>query len=364
MTSRINRQRCIDFLISEVGLPESSYDKRRLWRFGQFRIEGSALPSELMLDNDPFHYERPLSDRSLRWKSFFNPWVRWSPCMISSFLWQDGRPRKEDIMCSLTGPISILHWISFHAGMGIEGGEYLPLSILPAWPSFLPKVLGLCQTDEPHHVLPPQTLHCRDCAGWPLGWIRRYSTALFEFLYGVWSQRVCSGDEAWNPVLKRGLQMWLNIIKEVYHLDSLENYGRREYEVMEQFLGRAVWDAQLNLRGLDCPAPILIGIKYGARVHDWEIEWDMQEERFVGEFWQLVESQLQLEAIFELPTGMPGSWVEEAPTPSGPVPPSLPEVGDGLILGRGFYIRKTGTNEFYEVRKASDEGPEGSSLKS
>ena len=90
----------------------------------------------------------------------------------------------------------------------------------------------------------------------------------------------------------------------------------------------------------------------------------MQEEGFVGEFWQLAESQSQLEATFELSTGMPGSWVEEAPTPSGPVSPSLPEVGDGLIWESGFYIRKTGTNTFYAVRKASDEGPEGSSLKS
>lgn len=346
----INKQRCIEFLISEVGLPESFHDKRCLWESGPFRDRGSILPFELVLDNDPIHYERPLSDRFLRWKWCSSPRVRWNPRMISSFLWQDGRPRKEDIMSSLTGPISILHWISFHAGTANTGNGCF-LEFRPAWQPFLSEVLGLCQTDEPHHVLAPHMLPCRGCADWPLGSIGRNSTALFEFLCGVWSQRTLR-YEPLGRSLKRGLRTWLSMIKEVYHLESLENYGKKEFQAMEQFLGRTIWNVQPNFKP---PAPILLGIEYGARVQDWEIEWDMEEERFVGEFWQLVESQSLLEAMFELPTGMPGSWVEEAPTPSGPVSPPPPEVGIGMIREDTLFLQKTGSKHMYRFCKTSNE---------
>ena len=335
--SRTNRQRCIDFLIDEVGLPESLRDRKRLWAYGAFRVEGSMLPFELVLGFDPMHYKRPLPDRFLHWKICSRYDLIWAPYMISSFLWQDGRPRKEDIMSSLKGPVSILHWVSFHAGMAFA--DRIGLGTSSSWQSFFPEILGLCQTGEPHHVLAPQTLPYTGSEGCSSGLVERYSTALFEFLCGRWYQSARRNDGIMGRFLKSGLRTWLNGIKHIYHLDSLENYGRRECQAMEQFLGRAVWNAQDNRYP---PPPVLLSIKYGARVRDWGIEWDWKYERFAGEFWQLIESQSPLEATFELPTGMPGSWVKEDPTRSSPVSPSTrprPEIEEGFMFETQLYIK-------------------------
>jgi hypothetical protein len=73
-------------------------------------------------------------------------------------------------------------------------------------------------------------------------------------------------------------------------------------EVLHECGVPLAWYGEKEAKKVSRDNPHINSIEYGPEVRDWKIWWSEPTDRFVGDFWRLVEPK---------PSVMPGSWVEE-----------------------------------------------------
>ena len=92
---------------------------------------------------------------------------------------------------------------------------------------------------------------------------------------------------------------------------DLQAYGELEEQAWQEIGARHIswnqhgpedWPSYLHSPPLDPTVRKLGKLHYGPTVRDWWVEWDLQVEEYMEEFWALVESpRLQI----------PGAWVDD-----------------------------------------------------
>ncbi|ETS88140.1 hypothetical protein PFICI_01968 [Pestalotiopsis fici W106-1] len=144
------------------------------------------------------------------------------------------------------------------------------------------------------HALP---LHMRGVNGYP------FSTPFFGVLIPAPYYYYYDDDNEGPQRLQEDIErVMLNWLEDLYSCGiDLSRYGKHEMKVFRK--NRILrerwypWDQWMQLSGF----------KYGPKPEDWVLEWDLMPERLSGEFWSMVEEQLQHPQ-------MPGAWVDSAPT--------------------------------------------------
>lgn len=302
----------VEFLLCENNIlqcrrplkPHYRYDSHAVhWRLSQLWLlsmnkdrQGSSLPDRVSLWAMP-HFDR-----------------YWTPDMVRLQLWREDQPSRADMARSLKEHASLVHWISFRFGEAQGGGQ--ETTTTPLWHEFMSEILSVSSETESLHAL----ARCQfpSCDNDALHHLleTRYSTPLFEFLSGVWGSWVSRTRSMPNHrdnryenafrTLDEALKAWLVVVRRVCGPHSLEAYGQMECQTMRPYLVSGLWDfTKLWRLESECLGPRLVGIKYGADPQDWNLEWDLERERFAADFWQLIEAP-----PFE-PPPVPGSWLAD-----------------------------------------------------
>ncbi|KAI0137029.1 hypothetical protein BJ170DRAFT_589979 [Xylariales sp. AK1849] len=191
-------------------------------------------------------------------------WRGVTPAMVCIFFWRDGKPCQDDIIESLEKPLSLSHWMAWRYGIAIAESD-----CLDQWSGLMIAILGFC---SPHRLhLGPKDIKYAD-GGDKFGFFSTL-TLLFAFLSGVW-------NSCFEKVIRAQMCGFITRPESIIPRPVREQLG-----------------------------PRLVGFKFGPNIDDWDLDWDLDNERFAGDFWKLIEEL----ADDDMPH-LPGSWFDDSDT--------------------------------------------------
>jgi hypothetical protein len=215
--------------IFSIGNPDWTQVLRIIWT-----VRSSQLSQDIMrqgiLRLYPEHYRSSVECRLCVWGSLVT-YLTFGPRAIRVFLWDNFRPRRDDL------DQAVLHWVTWICGMAFVHGK--EKSLRKDWVELLseifanPKQLYICQR-QVSYGLKVEFLA-------PL-------TPLLAFLCGV----VC--EEDWHSLrhsgsphngaikaLNKALKAWLTFVQKRWPQISLESHGSRELALISPSLGQTLW---------------------------------------------------------------------------------------------------------------------------
>ncbi|KAM3520101.1 hypothetical protein MY4038_009551 [Beauveria bassiana] len=128
-------------------------------------------------------------------------------------------------------------------------------------------------------------------------WFLLFGTALYTMLQHQTDSDALSlrqytrGFSQWRRKVELSLQNWLEDLQKG-GID-LKNYGQEEEKIFRQlniFRSKA-FEAESWPLGSSPATYALIGFNHGPEPKDWELEWELDTDELVGEFWEHIENQ-------------------------------------------------------------------------
>ncbi|KAK2008264.1 hypothetical protein LZ32DRAFT_461472 [Colletotrichum eremochloae] len=144
-------------------------------------------------------------------------------------------------------------------------------------------------------------IQCRSVSVNPRGTLSPFFDGLFSL--NLHFQEFDVTNREWRRRISRAMVMWLEDVRSS-GID-LDEYGAaiRKLYLDNAWLQTERWGSKWvgNVKYKES-GPRLVGLTIGPMPEDWKLHWDMDEDEFAGEFWELVENP---------PLRIPGGWVDE-----------------------------------------------------
>ncbi|GKT44826.1 uncharacterized protein ColSpa_05007 [Colletotrichum spaethianum] len=98
--------------------------------------------------------------------------------------------------------------------------------------------------------------------------------------------------------MSRAMFMWLEDARSSGI--ALDKYGIKERNLYlnNEWLQCRRWFQYRD----DQSGPRLVGLTTGPELEDWKLHWDLDEDEFAGDFWEMIENP---------PLRVPGGWIDD-----------------------------------------------------
>ncbi len=260
------------------------------------------------------HRARPMRERIQPLINSLGLAYIWEPGCLRELLGGIGDIAAAEFQASIAEGVSPLHYISLAyghsrcwelvAGLNLEN---------PEWARLIQDTVKLCDDLHRSHELKiPRPLMGSPWVEWSTG---SPVTLLFCVLLGVTQEiryRLESRRRFDIKIMEAVLHDWLRALEDTGV--DLQSYGEKELAFFEASEFRSKrwlnWFDRLGIRVgylafYRDNLPKLVRFKYGPRIEDWSLEWDMEVEEFAGDFWGIWDN---LEAPL---MQVPGAWVDD-----------------------------------------------------
>ena len=253
----------------------------------------------------PEHYQLPAKDRLL----FFFTSSPGSPANADFIRWalrQDGILKVVDVQELDSQGISLLKFVAMFCKYyqpGINGLE----QVIQECRILTQEIITLTEHPHSREKLPMSLRR-------PETQLSRQLPPITPFMSIILDEpdmiHKCQCWVRWRRCMEGALRRWLEDIARS-GLDLLE-YGREEKRLFLE-MERTYCGAWVDSQNIKLPrSKRILRVKgfwrledftYGPKPEDWRFSWDLDAERLVGNFWDMIEN---------LPPNIPGSWVDEA----------------------------------------------------
>jgi hypothetical protein len=307
-SSREQKPHLEDFLFLISSSSMDAYALHVMWNLRAASMHSHSA-RQLLLHMNPAHYDRSIRDIIFEFGTPEDGSLV-HPRAIELLLWRDGQIDEQAIQDSRGEDFSLIHWVAWHFGIAVAGGDDHA-----SWDSFMGRLLRPYDLKNPttdHHQLQSTEVYGGVYYGFlePVG-------VLFAYLAGFWSKLdlditlefyyKCSTYLQAVEKLNRAVRRWLMLLQEQAVDVPLEIYGQGEWKQVQQHLGKSLWYSpnRYGRAPRDRLGPKLVGFRFGPEVCDWQLDWDLDLERYAGDFWNVIENSTA-EVSY-----MPGAWVPE-----------------------------------------------------